>query len=101
MWTHVPADGHTSLQVAHAHTVNMNLYRALAYDMLRDSAPVSKMDIAPMTVVAHPPLPVKSMRELTQLASKSGAKSSSKRASAPNKVFEVFKKQFKIKYLRK
>ncbi len=63
-----PADGYTLLQITQSHTVNVSLFRNLAYDLVRDFAPVSKADVSPMIVVVHPSLPVKSMRELVALA---------------------------------
>src|SRR5262245_66539477 len=59
-----PADGYTVLQLTQSHTVNVSLYRSLAYDVVRDFAPVTKLDLSPLMVVVHPSLPVRSIAEL-------------------------------------
>ncbi|MGQ0522646.1 MAG: Bug family tripartite tricarboxylate transporter substrate binding protein [Betaproteobacteria bacterium] len=49
-------------------TVNPNLRRDLPYDPQRDLAPVTQIIAAPMVLVVHPSLPVKSVRDLVRLA---------------------------------
>ena len=63
-----PPDGYTLLQVTQANTVNVSLFRTLAYDFLRDFAAVTKTDLSPLLVVVHPSLPAKSMADLVKLA---------------------------------
>lgn len=63
-----PADGYLMLQLSQAHTVNVTLYRHLAYDLLRDFAAVTRVGSSPTIVVVHPSLPVKSIAELVKLA---------------------------------
>lgn len=63
-----PADGYTLLQIAQAHTVNVSLYRGLAYDVMRDFAPVTRTNSSPLIVVVHPSLPAKSIADLVRLA---------------------------------
>lgn len=63
-----PADGYTVLQVTQSHTVNVSLFRSLAYDLTRDFAPITKADLSPMIVVVHPSLPAKSIGDLVKLA---------------------------------
>ncbi|HEX2830865.1 MAG TPA: tripartite tricarboxylate transporter substrate binding protein [Burkholderiales bacterium] len=63
-----PADGYTLLMgnigpIA----VNPHLYK-LAFDPLRDLAPVSLIALAPLLVVVHPSLPVSSLKDLVALA---------------------------------
>ncbi|NBR30354.1 MAG: hypothetical protein EBT83_18405, partial [Betaproteobacteria bacterium] len=38
-----PADGYTVVQVSLTHAVNANLYRNLAYDLIRDFNPVIQL----------------------------------------------------------
>jgi tripartite-type tricarboxylate transporter receptor subunit TctC len=47
--------------------VNPHLYK-LPFDPLRDLAPVSLIALAPLLVVVHPSLPVKSLKDLVALA---------------------------------
>ena len=63
-----PGDGYTLLQITQSHTVNVSLYRSLAYDVVRDFAPVTKIDLSPSIVVVHPSVPVKSIGDLVRLA---------------------------------
>jgi tripartite-type tricarboxylate transporter receptor subunit TctC len=63
-----PADGYKLLMgnigpIA----VNPHLYK-LAFDPLRDLAPVSLIALAPLLVVVHPSLPVSSLKDLVALA---------------------------------
>ena len=62
------ADGYTVLQLTQSHTVNVSLYRSLAYDVVRDFAPVTRLDLSPSIVVVHPSLPAKSIADLVRLA---------------------------------
>jgi tripartite-type tricarboxylate transporter receptor subunit TctC len=69
-----PADGYTLLQFTQSHTVNMSLYKTLAYDTVRDFVPITKLDLSPLIVTVHPSLPVKNIGELVKIAkSKPGA----------------------------
>lgn len=63
-----PADGYTILQITQSHAVNASLFRNLGYDLVRDFAAITKMDVTPMIVVVHPSFPAKSMQELVKLA---------------------------------
>jgi tripartite-type tricarboxylate transporter receptor subunit TctC len=51
-------------------TVNPSLRSDLQYDVQRDLAPVTQIIAAPMVLVVHPSLPVRSVKELVQLAKK-------------------------------
>ena len=62
-----PADGYTLFMVNMAHAVNVSMYRKLAYDPIRDFAPVSMLATGPAILVVHPSLPVKSVKELVAL----------------------------------
>lgn len=63
-----PADGYTVTQLMQSHTANVSLFRTLGYDLVRDFAPVTRMTLSPLIVIAHPSLPVKSIGELVKLA---------------------------------
>lgn len=64
-----PADGYTMFLAGVAtHGINPNLRRKLPYDPLRDFDAVSLIASAPLLVVVHPSLPVKSVKELVALA---------------------------------
>jgi tripartite-type tricarboxylate transporter receptor subunit TctC len=61
-------DGYTVLQVSQTLAVNATLYKNLAYDLMRDFAPITLMVLQPYIVVVHQSLPVKSIGELVKLA---------------------------------
>ena len=63
-----PADGHTLLIVPAGYAGNPGLYKKLPYDHTRDLAPVSWLASGPLTLVVHPSLPVKSVKELIVFA---------------------------------
>src|SRR5438105_6798810 len=68
-------DGYTLLvadvgQVA----INPHLFSKLPYQPLKDLAPVSLIGTSPLYLVAHPSVPVKSLRELVALAKKEPGK---------------------------
>ncbi|MBI4195014.1 MAG: tripartite tricarboxylate transporter substrate binding protein [Betaproteobacteria bacterium] len=64
-----PPDGYTLFLAGVAsHGINPNLRKKLPYDPLRDFDAVSLIASAPLLVVVHPSLPVKSVKELIALA---------------------------------
>ncbi len=63
-----PADGHTLLIIPSGYAVNPSLYPALPYDQARDLAAVTQLVSGPLTLVVHPSLPAKTVRELIALA---------------------------------
>ena len=60
-------DGHTLLVHTAAFTIAPSMYK-LPYDTFRDLLPVSIIAYVPNMLVAHPTLPVKSVKELITLA---------------------------------
>src|SRR5690606_8727470 len=61
-------DGYTLYVTSVAIVVNPSLYRTLAYDPLRDFAPVTRLAAAYNVLVAHPSLPVRNVADLVGLA---------------------------------
>ena len=62
-----PPDGYTLLVISMAHAVNPWLYR-LAYDPIKDFAPVGLLAKGTNVLVVHPSLPVRSVNDLLALA---------------------------------
>ena len=79
-----PADGTTIGLINSAFTINPGLFAGkLPYDTLKDFAAVSLVATAPLVLVAHPSLDVKTAQELVALAKqKPGTSHSHCRASA-------------------
>ena len=61
-------DGYTLFMGTPAQTINPGLYRTLNYDLVRDFAPVSLLTTGHYSIVVHPSLPAKSVKELITLA---------------------------------
>jgi tripartite-type tricarboxylate transporter receptor subunit TctC len=61
-------DGQTLLVVPAGYAGNPSLYKKLTYDQNRDLAPVSLLASGPLTLVVHPSLPAKSVKELIAFA---------------------------------
>jgi tripartite-type tricarboxylate transporter receptor subunit TctC len=64
-----PPDGYTLLagytsEVA----INVSLFSKMAYDPLKDFAPVALTGVIPMVLLVHPSVPVKTVKELLALA---------------------------------
>ena len=63
-----PADGYTLLVVSASYSISAALYPSLQYDPLKDLAPISRLAESPFLLVAHPSLPVKTVKDLIALA---------------------------------
>ena len=63
-----PPDGYTLYMSSASIVVNASLYRAIAYDPLRDFAPVTLLVSVQNVLVAHPSLPARNVKELIALA---------------------------------
>src|SRR6266568_3945536 len=63
-----PPDGYTLLFVAASAAVNMTLFEALPFDLLRDIAPVSGLIDFPLVMVVNPSVPAKTVAELIAYA---------------------------------
>ena len=68
-----PPDGYTLLVISIAHAVNPWLYK-LNYDPIKSFVPIGIMATGPNVLVVHPDLPVKSVKELIDLAKKEPGK---------------------------
>ncbi len=63
-----PADGYTLLLASASLWLSQFLRDNVAWDALRDYAPISLLATSPNIIVVHPSLPVRSVRELIALA---------------------------------
>jgi tripartite-type tricarboxylate transporter receptor subunit TctC len=69
-----PADGYNILFTTASLSVNVSLYKKIAFDPVKDLQPVSWISSVPLVLVAHPSVPVKSAKELIALAKKQKGK---------------------------
>jgi tripartite-type tricarboxylate transporter receptor subunit TctC len=63
-----PPDGYTLLAVASGYSITPAIYSKLQYDPLKDLAPISLVVQAPLLLLAHPSLPVKTAKDLIAMA---------------------------------
>ncbi len=63
-----PADGYALLFVGSAHVINPAMIKSLPYDTIRDFTPIGIAVDVPTTLVVHPSLPVKNVKELIAFA---------------------------------
>src|SRR5688572_27693419 len=63
-----PADGHTLLLMSNTHTVNESLISKKPFTLMKDFVGVVPVNYSDLLMVVHPSLPVKSVKELLQLA---------------------------------
>ena len=63
-----PPDGYTLVIVTPSFIINATGLKKLPYDSIRDFAPVTLFATSPLMLVAHPSLPVKSVKDLIALA---------------------------------
>jgi len=63
-----PADGHTLLMMSNTHTVNESLVPKKPFTLMKDFAAVAPVNYSDLLMVVHPSLPVRTVKELVQLA---------------------------------
>lgn len=64
-----PADGYTLLVISASISVNTTLFASrVKFDTLKDLAPVALLTSAPLVLITHPSVPVRSVQELVALS---------------------------------
>ena len=63
-----PPDGYTLLMNSSSQAINASVYKRVNFDTLKDFAPVINIGEIPSLLVVHPSLPVKTVRDVVQLA---------------------------------
>lgn len=63
-----PADGYTLVAAIASHTSNPAVMRKVAFDLVRDFAPIARTISLPNMLVSHPSLPAKTTKELIAFA---------------------------------
>jgi len=61
-------DGYTLLTISNTHTINETLNPKLPYNLLRDFAPITQINVMPNVLVVSPTAKVNSVKELIALA---------------------------------
>ncbi len=93
-------DGYTILVAIATHVINPNVYSKLPYDTNKDFVPLTVLAEYPFTLVIHPSLPARSVKELVMLAKARPAQLSyatSGIASGPHLGIELFSRMTGIR----
>jgi len=88
-----PADGYTLMVHSATHVANATTYKSLPYRTLEDFTPIAFLSAQPAVLVAHPSLPVKSVRDFIALAKKRPGQinyASSGNGSSPHLAMALF-----------
>jgi tripartite-type tricarboxylate transporter receptor subunit TctC len=93
-----PPDGYTLVLATNGtHGINASLFPKLPYDTVRDFAPITRLGHAPYLLVAHPSLPVRSVKELIALAKARPGEMAWSAGGSPSQLgAELFKRTAKI-----
>ena len=89
-----PPDGYTLFGISTAHAINPSLYGKLAYDPIRDFAPVTNVAVVSQILTVHPSLPVSSVKAFIAYAKVRPGElnySSAGNGSQPHLTAELFK----------
>jgi tripartite-type tricarboxylate transporter receptor subunit TctC len=62
-----PADGYSLVVVTSSFVINPSLYPRIAYDPIKDFAPVTMIAAAPHVLVVHPSFPARDIKEFVRL----------------------------------
>ena len=89
-----PPDGHTLVMgTTGTHGINASLYPKLPYDTVNDFAPIARVGVSNYVLVAHPSLPVRTVKELVKLAqSRPGEMTWSSGGSVSQLAAELFRR---------
>lgn len=68
------ADGYTLLLSSNVLAISPHLYRKLAYDPVRDLAPITQVAQVPNVFICHPSIPAKNLKELVTAAQRAPGK---------------------------
>jgi tripartite-type tricarboxylate transporter receptor subunit TctC len=92
-------DGYTLYMSSASLVVNPSLYRKVAYDPVRDFAPVTLLAAVPNVLVAHPSVPAKNVADLVALAKKSPGRinyASTGSGSSGHLTMELFRSMARV-----
>jgi len=66
-FSRTPGDGYSLFMTTAAHTISASLYKNLAYDPIKDFAPITLVATIPLVLVTTATLPAKNLSELIEL----------------------------------
>jgi tripartite-type tricarboxylate transporter receptor subunit TctC len=89
-----PPDGYTICMMTVAQAISPSIYNKLAFDPIRDLAPVTLMATLPSLLMVHPSIPAKNTKELLALAKAKPGRltyASTGNGTSPHMLMEMFK----------
>lgn len=95
-----PPDGYTLLMMTNSHAINAGIQKQLRYDPISDFAFITMVASVPYWIVAHPSVPVKTIRDLVALAKKRPGElyfASAGTGSGTHLAFELFQSMAQIR----
>lgn len=95
-----PADGYTLLMVTNSHAINVGIHKDLRYDPVNDFSFISAVASVPYWIVAHPSVPVKTVKDMIALAKRRPGElyfASAGNGSGTHLAFELFQSMAQIK----
>jgi tripartite-type tricarboxylate transporter receptor subunit TctC len=94
-------DGYTLVMgTPGTHGINASLFPKLPYDTIKDFAPITRLGVSPYLLISHPSLPVRSAKELIQLARARPGEIAWATGGSPTQLAaELFKRTAKIEVL--
>ena len=96
-----PPDGYTLVLATNGtHGMNSSLFAKVPYDPVKDFAPITRLALQYFLLVSHPSLPVRSLKELIQLARAQPGQIAWAYGGAPTQLgAELFRKEAKVNVL--
>ena len=61
--THMPPDGYTLVLLSSQNAIYLALYEKLSFNILRDIAPIARVENVPLIMEVHPAVPAKTIPE--------------------------------------
>jgi tripartite-type tricarboxylate transporter receptor subunit TctC len=87
-------DGYTLVMASNNHAINKAIFASLPFDPVKDFTPIGKIATLPFVLVVNPALPVKTVKDLVDLAKAQPGKlayASTSNGTPPHIAGEVFK----------
>lgn len=89
-----PPDGYTLTCLTVAQAISPGIYKKMAFDPIKDLAPISLVALVPSVLMVHPSLPVKSVKDLIAVAKSRPNEltyASTGNGTSPHMLMEMFK----------
>jgi tripartite-type tricarboxylate transporter receptor subunit TctC len=92
--TRAAPDGYTLVMASNSHAINKALFPSLPFDPVKDFTPIGRVAVLPFVLVVNPQLPVRTVKDLVELAKAEPGKlsyASTSNGTPPHVAGELFK----------